>query len=121
MLPVAPAASAAGPVITSELAVVAVMLKAFVATPATALIVAVPDSAPPLGFAPIATVTGAELPVTVLPPISWTTNTGDVLSGAFEFEFDGLACTARCDAAPTVTLNALLVADVSAPLVADNW
>lgn len=38
-----------------------------VATPATALTVAVPDSVPPPGFVPIATVTDAVEEVTVFP------------------------------------------------------
>src|SRR4051794_26668231 len=49
-----------------------------VATPLTALSVAVPLSVPLLGFVPIAPVIDAVLVVTVLPPASCTVTTGCV-------------------------------------------
>ncbi len=84
-----------------------------VATPATAARVVVPDSAPPSGFVPIATVTFPVNPVAVFPcasrAVSWTA--GAMAAPAVAL----LGCTVKTSwvAAPAVMLNAALVAPVS--------
>ena len=52
------------------------------ATPFTGFTVVVPDSVPPPGFAPIATVTALVALVTVLPEASWTATAGAIASPA---------------------------------------
>src|SRR6266704_74459 len=83
-----------------------------VATPFTAATVAVPDSVPPLGFTPIATVTLPVNPVAMFPcasrAVTWTA--GVIAAPAVVV----LGCTVytSCTAAPGVMLNAALVAPV---------
>jgi hypothetical protein len=84
-----------------------------VATPATAAVVAVPESVPTPGFVPIATVTEAVLDVTVFPFASWifTVTAGEIDAPAATL--DGCVPKATFEAAPGVTLNAVDVAPVS--------
>src|SRR6266581_358875 len=80
-----------------------------VATPATAAWVSVPESAPLLGFVPIATVTFAVNPLAVLPLPSWAVIwTAGVISAPAVVV---LGCTenTNCVAVPAVILNAVLV------------
>src|SRR5207253_1713297 len=80
-----------------------------VATPLTAATVAVPDSVPPPGLAPIATVMLPVNPVAVLPCASWAvTCTAGVISEPAVVVV-GWTEKTRCDAAPGVMLNAVLV------------
>lgn len=81
-----------------------------VATPLTALTVAVPESVPPPGFVAIATVIDADEVVTVFPPASWTATVTDGLIDAPATAFDGFWTNASWVAAPTVILNVELVA-----------
>src|SRR5262245_21338682 len=87
------------------------------ATPPTAATVVVPDSVPPAGFVPIASVIGAVELVTVFPFASCTmTTTAGIAAPAAVFV--GCAVIASFAAAPGVMLNALLVAPVSPAAVA---
>jgi hypothetical protein len=83
-----------------------------VATPLTALAVAVPLNVPLLGFVPIATVIEAVLLVTVLPPASCTVTTGCVPKSVPPVVSLGLVVNASFVAAPTVMLNVALDAPV---------
>src|SRR5450631_3243631 len=88
-----------------------------VATPATALAVAVPLSVPLDGFVPMAIVIAFVAVVTTLPCASSTVT---VTAGVIELPaatFVGCCVNTSFAAAPGVTLNALLVAVVR--LVAD--
>src|SRR4029077_12565385 len=81
-------------------------------TPATAAAVAVPDNVPPPGLVPIATVTFPVKLDAVLPWASWAvTCTAGVIT---EPAVAVVGCTekTRCEAAPGVMLNAVLVAPV---------
>src|SRR3954464_711092 len=84
-----------------------------VATPEDAATVVVPDSVPPPGFVPIATVTEALELVTVLPNASCTATctAGERLTPAVAL----LGCTVKAslDADAALTLNADDVAPVS--------
>src|SRR5437762_513540 len=84
-----------------------------VATPLTADTVAVPDSVPPPGLVPMATVTLADELVTVLPNASCTVTctAGEMLAPAVAFV--GWMVKASFDAAPAVMLKAEEVAPVS--------
>ena len=96
-----------------------ILQPAKVSTPATAgfgFVVHV--SVPPPGFVPIASVIDAVLPVTVLPPASCTVTTGCVPNAAPPVELAGELVKASFAAGPTVMLNVLLVAPVSAPSAA---
>src|SRR5713101_8116667 len=89
-----------------------------VATPPDAVTVVVPLRVPLPGFVPIATVIEAVLVVTRLPPASCTCT---VTVGVIEEPaavFDGCVPKPSFVAAPTVILNAVLVAEVNVPLVA---
>ena len=90
-----------------------------VATPLIAATVAVPASVPPLGFAPIATVTFPVNPVAVFPcPSRAVTCTAGVMLAPATVV---VGCTANtsCVAFPAVMLNALLV-PVRPPLLAPS-
>src|SRR5438046_625691 len=79
-------------------------------TPATAAAVAVPDNVPPPGLVPIATLTFPVKPDAVLPWASWAvTCTAGVMTEPAVVVV-GSAEKTRCDAAPGVMLNAVLVA-----------
>src|SRR2546422_651652 len=81
-----------------------------VATPFTAATVGVPESAPPPGLVPIATVTFPVKPDAVLPWASWAvTCTAGVMTEPAVVVV-GSAEKTRCDAVPGVMLNAVLVA-----------
>src|SRR3954451_18525178 len=86
-----------------------------VATPATAATVVVPDSVPPPGVVPMATVMLAVELVTVLPKGSCTATctTGERFTPAVALV--GWAVKASLDAAPGLMLNAVEVAPVSPP------
>src|SRR5688572_4268220 len=84
-----------------------------VATPATAATVAVPDSVPPPGFVPIATVTFAVEVVTVLLNASCTATCTDGEMDAPAVAFDGWTVNATLEAAAALMLNAAEVAPVS--------
>jgi hypothetical protein len=79
-----------------------------VAAPFEAATVFVPPSVPAAGFVPIATVTFAELVVTVFPPASWINATTAGEMAAVLGVVDGCVVNASRVAAPTVTLNAEL-------------
>src|SRR5207302_1665236 len=83
-----------------------------VAVPLTAFTLAVPDSVPPPGLVPMATVIEA-VAVVRLPPASriWTLTAGEMDDVAVVL----LGCTPKATwlAAPTVMLKLLLVAPVS--------
>src|ERR1017187_7708376 len=79
-------------------------------TPATAVKPVQDDNVPPKGVR--VTVTFAV--VTTLPPESWTANTGSVVNGDPDAPATGCVVKTNDVAAPgLVTLNPLLVADVS--------
>src|SRR5689334_23178060 len=84
-----------------------------VATPATAATVVVPDSVPPPGLVPIATVTFAVELVTVLPNASCTATctAGETLAPAVALL--GWTVKATFEAAAALMLNAAEVAPVS--------
>ena len=83
-----------------------------VATPATALWVSVPDSAPPAGLVPIATVTGPVKPVATLPTASFAVTAKP--NGASESELaGGWVAKASEAAAPAPMVSAVLVALVT--------
>src|SRR6266568_1775150 len=84
----------------------------WVAAPATAAMVVVPDSVPPLGLVPIATVTLLVNPVAVFPwasrAVTWTAG----VMAAPAVALVGCAVKASCVAAPGAMLNPALVAPV---------
>src|SRR5678816_1670868 len=86
-----------------------------VATPLTAATVAVPESVPPPGLVPMATVTLAVELVTVLPNLSSTATSTAGLIDAPAVALLGCTVNASLDAAAGVMLNAAEVAPVSAP------
>src|ERR1043165_9109367 len=85
-----------------------------VAIPATAATVVVPDSVPPPGLVPIATVTFAVELVTVLPKASCTATctAGEMFTPAISLV--GWAVKASVDAAAGLMLNEVEAAPVSA-------
>src|SRR5262245_28594316 len=91
-----------------------------VATPPAADTVVVPDSVPPPGLAPIATVIPAVELVTALPNASCTATctTGEMLTPAFSSV--GCAVKASWFAAAGLMLNAVEVAPVSGADAAVN-
>src|SRR6185295_13904711 len=91
-----------------------------VATPALAATVAVPDSVPPPGLVPIATVMLAPEVVTVLPNASCTATCTDGLIATPAVVLDGCAVKASLLAAAGLMLNAVEVPPVSAPEAAVN-
>src|SRR3954464_15523303 len=86
-----------------------------VATPPTADTVTVPDSVPPPGLVPMATVMLALELVTVLPNVSCTATCTAGLIAAPAVVVVGCAVKANRDAAAGLMLNAVEVAPVSAP------
>src|SRR3954468_21212332 len=86
-----------------------------VATPATAATVVVPDSVPPPGLVPIATVMAALELVTVLPNASCTVTrtAGEIATPAVAS--DGWTVKASFEAAATEMLKAELLVPVRAP------
>src|SRR5690348_5060211 len=80
-----------------------------VATPPAAATVVVPDSAPPPGFVPSATVTFAVNCVAVFPCASCAVTCTAGVMGAPAVVLDGWALNTSCVAAPGVTLNGVLV------------
>ncbi len=92
-----------------------------VATPLTALTVAVPESVPEPGFVPIARVMEAVEDVTVFPWASCTVTTGWVLNAVPEFvELEGCVVKARADAAPGSIVKEELIAVARPELVAES-
>jgi len=88
-----------------------------VATPLTALTVAVPAKVPAL----TATVTDAVESVTVFPNASWTVTTGcDANATPATVDADGWVVNANFDAVAKVMSNVLDVAEVREPDAADN-
>src|SRR5256886_13003881 len=86
------------------------MLKpANVATPPAAATVVVPDSAPPPGFVPSATVTFAANWVAVFPCASCAVTCTAGVIGAPAVVLDGWTLNTSCDATPGVILNGVLV------------
>src|SRR3954469_10369918 len=86
-----------------------------VATPLTAATVVVPDSVPPPGLVPIATVTLAVELVTVLPNVSCTATCTAGLIAAPAAVFPGCTVKATFEAAAGLMVNAVELAPVSAP------
>jgi hypothetical protein len=89
-----------------------------VATPLAAFAVAVPDKVPLPGFVPIARVTAFVAAVTTFPCASSMLTCTDGVIAAPATTLLGCTVNTSCVAAPAVTLNALLVADVSPPALA---
>src|SRR3569832_745189 len=85
------------------------------ATPFTAATVVVPDSVPPPGLVPMATVMPAVELVTVFPKASCTTTCTAGLIATPAVELVGWTVKASRFAAAGLTLNAAEVAPVSAP------
>src|SRR5678815_3219119 len=85
------------------------------ATPDDASTVVVPESVPPPGLVPMATVTLAVELVTVLPNVSSTATSTAGLIDAPAVALLGCAVGASLGAAAGVMLNAAEVAPVSAP------
>src|SRR5256886_10373501 len=86
------------------------MLKpANVATPPAAATVVVPDSAPPPGFVPSATVIFAANWVAVFPCASCAVTCTAGVIGAPAVVLDGWTLNTSCDATPGVILNGVLV------------
>src|SRR5256886_14396482 len=85
-----------------------------VATPPAAATAVVPESVPPPGFAPMASVTVAANAVAVFPcassAVTWTAR----VIGAPAVALDGCTETTRCVAAPAAMLNGAL-ANVASP------
>src|SRR5215467_6225163 len=81
-----------------------------VATPATAATVVVPDSTPPEGFVPMATVMFPVNPVAVLPKPSRAVTCTDGVIVAPAATVDGCVVKTSCVTAPVVMGNAALVA-----------
>src|SRR5947199_364593 len=91
-----------------------------VATPATAATVAVPERAPPAGFAPIATVTAPVKPGTVFPRASRAvTCTAGVMAAPAGVLF-GCVVKASWATAAGVMAKAALVVPERLPAVADS-
>src|SRR5688572_27592400 len=90
------------------------------ATPPTAETVVVPDSVPPPGLLPMATVTLAVELVTVLPNASCTATCTAGLIATPAVSFDGCTVKASLEAAAGLMVNADEVAPVSPPEVAAN-
>src|SRR6185295_5632605 len=86
-----------------------------VATPLDAATVAVPESVPPPGLAPIAAVMLADELVTVFPNASCTVTCTAGAMATPAVAFDGGTVKASLEAAAGVMLNATEVAPVSAP------
>src|SRR6185295_12602276 len=86
-----------------------------VATPATAAADVVPESAPPPGLVPMATVMVAVELVTVLPNVSCTATCTDGLIDAPATTFAGCTVKATFAAAAGLMVNAVELAPVSAP------
>src|SRR3954468_1182002 len=86
-----------------------------VATPPTADTVAVPESVPPPGLLPMATVTPADELVTVLPNVSCTVTCTAGANVAPAVAFAGCTVKASLAAAAGLMLNVELLAPVSAP------
>src|SRR5512141_679812 len=86
-----------------------------VATPPTADTVAVPDSVPPPGLVPMATVMLAVEVVTVFPNVSCTVTCTAGLIATPAVVFVGWAVKASLEAAAGVMANAELDAPLSAP------
>src|SRR4029453_17708355 len=91
-----------------------------VAMPATADTVVVPDSVPPPGLVPIATVTLAVELVTVLPNVSCTVTCTAGAIATPATALDGWTVKASLLAAAGVMLNAAEVAPVRAAAVVVN-
>src|SRR5438046_10143318 len=89
-----------------------------VATPPAAATAAVPESVPPPGFAPMASVTVAVNAVAVFPcassAVTWTAG----VIGAPAVALVGCTENTRCVAAPAAMLNGALVAVDSPPAAA---
>src|SRR5438552_7412309 len=83
-----------------------------VATPLTAATVVVPERVPLAGLVPIASVMLVVAVVTVLPWESWTANCSAGVIAAPAAALLGCTVKASFAAAPTLTLNAVLVAPV---------
>jgi len=81
-----------------------------VATPPTAAWVSVPESAPPLGFVPIATVIFPVNPVAVLPLPSWAVTWTSGVIAAPAAVFVGWTLKTSAVAVPGVMLKAELAA-----------
>jgi hypothetical protein len=79
-------------------------------TPEVALRVAVPESVPLDGLVVMARAIDAELPVTVLPPASWTVTTGCAVHAVPPVPPPGCVVKASLAAVPTVMLKLLLTA-----------
>src|SRR5205809_233227 len=84
-----------------------------VATPATAATVRVPESVPPPGLVPIATVTGAVEVVTVLEKASCTVTCSEGAMDSPATAFEGWTVKASLAAAAGEMLKAIEVAPVS--------
>src|SRR5207244_101433 len=91
-----------------------------VATPLTAATVAVPDSVPPPGFVPIATVTFPVNPVAVFPCPSWAVTWTAGVIAAPAVVLLGCPVNTSCVALPAVMLNAVDVGSVKPPLDATS-
>src|SRR5262245_2101166 len=89
-----------------------------VATPLDAGTGFVPDSVPPPGLVPMASVIDAAEPVTVLSLESCTVTGIEGLMLTPAVAFDGCTVNASLEAAPGVMLNALLVAEARPPELA---
>src|SRR2546423_13566028 len=89
-----------------------------VATPPAAATAVVPESVPPPGFAPMASVTVAVNAVAAFPcassAVTWTAG----VIGAPAVALDGCTETTRCVAAPAATLNRALDTVASPPAAA---
>src|SRR5579859_4533008 len=83
------------------------------ATPAVAATMAVPDSVPPPGLVPMATVMLAVELVTVLPNVSCTVTWTAGAIAAPAVALVGCTVKASCDAAAAPMLKAALVAPVN--------
>src|SRR5512140_794806 len=86
-----------------------------VATPALADIVAVPESAPPPGLVPMATVMLAVEPVTVFPNVPCTVTCTGGLIATPAVVLNGCTVKASLDAVAGLMLNPVLLAPVSDP------
>src|SRR5437868_1674027 len=86
-----------------------------VATPVTAATVLVPDSVPPPGLVPMATVTLAVEVVTVLLNASCTVTCTEGATATPATAFDGWTVNASLVAAAGLMVNAAEVAPASAP------
>src|SRR5438034_80552 len=91
-----------------------------VATPATAATVAVPESAPPAGLVPIATVTSPGRPGTGVRPASNAVSRTAGAMAAPAVVVPGCVVKASRAADPGVTAKAALVVPERLPAVADS-